>query len=83
MIDRKCQDDPEFKLCEIKAEIHKWSQSPDYQALKRKGTKLLNIDEASEEFNDLLREVVFYTIKHIFVENIAAVIRNTFGLISA
>jgi hypothetical protein len=81
VIDRKCQDDPDFKLCELKKEIFEWSSSPNYALLLWQGRKRLNI--SWEELNDLSRELVFYSLKGFFAEHLSALVRNTYSLVSS
>jgi len=81
VIDRKCLDDPEFKLCEIKEEIHRWSSSPSFHNWTWNGRKQLNI--SWNEFNELSKEVVFYSLKGFFIEHLSALVRNTYSLLSS
>jgi hypothetical protein len=80
VIDKKCLDDPEFKLCEIKEEIHGWSRSPRHQRVTFVGKEQLNI--SWNELNELSKDVVFYSLKGFFVEHLLALVRNTYGLLS-
>jgi hypothetical protein len=80
VIDKKCLDDPEFKLCEIKEEIHGWSRSRRHQRVTFVGKEQLNI--SWNELNELSKDVVFYSLKEFFVEHLLALVRNTYGLLS-
>jgi hypothetical protein len=80
VIERKCQEDPEFKLCEMKEDIMKSSGGDNPQYLTVRGTKRLNI--SWKEFNDLSREIVFYSLKGFFAEHISALVLNVYRSIS-
>jgi len=81
VIDKKCIEDPEFKFCEIKEDIHRWSNPDTYQSLTFRGRKKLNI--SWNEFTELSKEIVFYSLKGNFMKHLSALVQNTYALISS
>jgi hypothetical protein len=79
VIDKKCQDDPKFKICEIKEEILKWNREKSHY-LAWEGRKILNI--SWKELDDLSKEIVFYSFKGFISEHLFALFRNTFNFLS-
>ena len=80
VIEKKCADDPEFRFCQIKEDIIEYSRLGSQQSMTWKGRKKLKL--GWEEYNDLSREIVFYSFKEFFWENLIALPVNTFRLLS-
>jgi hypothetical protein len=79
IIEKKCQDDPSFKLCAFKSDM-----------LAARGTQhsdmmlyMLNRDDMSnEELEPLAKELVIYSLYRFPLRHLVAVIKNTFSQLS-
>lgn len=81
VIDNKCIEDPDFKFCEIQEDIHIWSDPDILQRLTFKGRLKLNL--SWDEFNELSKEMVFYSLKGNYLKHLLALFQNTYALISS
>ena len=79
IIEKKCQDDPDFRLCAIKSDM-----------LAARGNQHSELiwymwsrdDISKTEFEHLAKELVMYSLLHFPLEQIAAAIKNTFEQLS-
>jgi hypothetical protein len=79
VIEKKCKDDPGFKMCEIKEDILAWSGKGNPQKITWQGKKKLNI--GWKELNNLSKEVFFYSLKGFFTKHISALVKNIYKLL--
>jgi hypothetical protein len=81
VLERKCREDPEFRLCQRKEEILGWS-AENHQGFTWAG--FYNLGFAWPEYNRVCRELVLYSVSSFpgFVcSHGAAAVRNTLQLL--
>ena len=79
IIEKKCQDDPSFRLCAFKSDM-----------LSNRGIQHSNLmwymfkrdDMSGEELEPLARELVIYSLSRFPLKHMVAVVKNTFSQLS-
>jgi len=79
IIEKKCQDDPDFRLCSFKSDMlsNRGKQHSDmmWHMFKRD-------DISSDELEPLARELVIYSLSRFPLKHFVALIKNTFSQLS-
>jgi hypothetical protein len=79
IIEKKCQEDPSFRLCEMKSDMLA-ARGTQHSALMWYMFK--RDDISKKEFESLARELVIYSLPRFPLEHMVAVVKNTFSQLS-
>ena len=79
IIEKKCQDDPNFRLCAIKSDILAARGNQHSELIWYMWSRN---DISKPEFERLAKELVMYSLPRFPLEHIAAAVKNTFSELS-